>query len=238
MNIAVNFRALALPAVALSLLGGCDLVGRYMDESPGDRLAQAALAHWAAPGEPFLEGASGRDTVASVHATGARSWEVAVVPPSEGPPSVWTFEVTRVDIYPVFPGNAFAIWLDRRAGELGMHTFLPPEVQRPLRDGRIEAVGELEIRYGLSDRAGRNTETRVAYRRPGAEGGEPSWEIQPESRSSAALLHMLQTVTDDMLRHDERVQTCTGSLSPEGVPRSHQLRCIAQVLEQEFGPGA
>lgn len=238
MNFAVRLRTLTLPALALSILAGCDLVSRYMAESPDDELAQAALAHWAAPGRPFLEGASGRDTVASVNATGARAWEVAVVPPSGGAPSVWTFEVTKVEIYPVFRGNAFANWLDRRSRELGMHTFLPPEVRAPLRDGRIEAVGELEIRYGLSDRTGRNTETRVAYRRPGADGGEASWEIQPESRSPAVLLQMLQTVADDMVRHDERVQTCMGSVSPQGVPRADQLKCLAQVLEQQFGPGA
>jgi hypothetical protein len=47
---------------------------------------------------------------------------------------------------------------------------------------------------------------------------------------------MLQTVTDDMVRHDEGVQTCMGSVTPRGVPRAEQLACVAQVLQKEFAP--
>ncbi|MGD8320043.1 MAG: hypothetical protein PVJ02_06300 [Gemmatimonadota bacterium] len=236
MNVAVHPRALLLLCATAVVLCGCDLVTRYMREPPGDRLARAALAHWATPGRPFLEGASGHDTVASVNATGARAWEVAVVPPTAGPPSVWSFEVTDVEIYPVFPGEAFTDWLEGRAKALGMHSSLPAELEGALKDGRIEGVGSLAIRYGLADRTARNVQRRMAYLEASGQSGQPGWRIQPASMAASVLRLMLETVADDMVHHDERVQSCMGNPSPREVPRSKQLDCIAQVLEQQFGP--
>ena len=85
-----------------------------------------------------------------------------------------------------------------RARELGMRTFLPPEVADALRRGDILAVGDLEIRYGTADRSGRNTEERVAYLTPGAQGERAAWSIQSVSRSANVLLMALKTVVEDM----------------------------------------
>jgi len=104
----------ALAALLALAAAGRDFVGRYLAGTPEDRLVQAVLAQWAVPGKPFLDGVSGRDTVASVTATGSRSWEVA----------------------------------------------------------------DVEVRYGLSERGGRATETRVAFLSPGPAGGNPVWRIQ------------------------------------------------------------
>jgi len=226
---------LAALAALVAALSGCDFVGRYLAGTPEDQLVQAALARWAAPGVPFLDGASGRDTVASVSPTGARSWEVAVVPPGGGSPVVWALEVTRVEAYAVFPGEAFGRFLSDRARELGMRTFLPPEILSGMASGAIQGVGDLEVRYGPAQRSGRNSVTRVAYLVSGADGGEPAWRIQDESRSANVLLQSLQTVVEDMIRRDDRVLSCMGSGTPGSVPRSEQLACARKVWTQEFG---
>jgi hypothetical protein len=224
---------LLIPLIAL-LASGCDLVDRYVSGTPEDRLVDAAVERWASPGSPFFDGASGRDTVASVNPTGARAWEVGVLPPSGGVPVVWSFEVVRAEVYAVMPGEAFARWLGERARELGMRTFLPPEVAQALRDGDIRAVGDLEVRYGTADRTGRNTEVRVAYLAPGEAGARPRWRIQPVSRSSNVLLEALQTVVEDMVYRDDRVLSCMGSGTPRGIARAIQLACVGEVWQQEF----
>ncbi|GMV04410.1 MAG: hypothetical protein AMXMBFR53_06910 [Gemmatimonadota bacterium] len=226
---------LAALAVVAALLAGCDFVGRYLAGTPEDQLAQAALERWASPGTPFLDGASGRDTVASVSPTGARSWEVAVVPPEGGAPVVWALEVTRVETYAVFPGEAFGRFLSDRARELGMRTFLPTEVLSRMASGAVLGVGDLEVRYGPAQRGGRNEMARVAYLTPGGDGGETAWRIQDASRSANVLLQALQTVVEDMIRRDDRVLACMGSGTPASVPRAEQLACVRKVWTQEFG---
>lgn len=221
----------ALLAVFLS---GCDFVARYRAGTPEHQLAQAALAQWAPEGGFFMEGVAGRDTVAAVTATGERSWEVALMPRSGGSPSVWALEVVRVETYPTFPGPAFFRFLSEQARELGMRTFLPSEVQDAVSAGTIRGVGEIEVRYGRAERSGRNTELRVAYLTTGGEGADPSWRIQGVSRSANVLLEALRTVTDDLLRHDDRVLSCMGSPSPAGVSRTVQLACIRKVWTDEF----
>lgn len=220
-----------LPALALS---GCDFVDRFLAAAPEERLVDAAVARWAAPGRPFLDGASGRDTVASVSPTGARAWEVAVMPLSGGAPVVWSFEVTRAEVYVTMPGDAFARWLGDRARELGMRTFLPAEVADALRRGDILAVGDVEVRYGTADRSGRNTEERVAYLAPGSQGGPPTWSIQPVSRSGNVLLLALKTVVEDLVYRDDRVISCMGSGTPRSIPRAVQLECVGKAWSQEF----
>lgn len=224
----------ALILAVVTTAPSCDLVRRYVSESPADRLVEAALAEWAAPGGRFLEGVAGQDTVASVSPTGARSWEVAVIPPSGGVPVVWSLEIPLVEVYPTFPGEAFASWLQERARALGMRTFLPPEVAADLRSGAISAVGNMEIRYGPADRSGRNTQRRTAYLAP-TSTGRLEWRIRPESRSVQVLTEALDLVAEDMLHRDERVLTCMGSASPTNVPRHVQLACLGEVLEQQFG---
>ena len=216
------------------LLSACDFLERYTSGTPEDQLVDAAVGRWATLGRPFFDGASGRDTVASVSATGARAWEVAVVPPSGGAPVVWSFEVTRTEVYPVMAGDAFARWLADRARELGMSTFLPAEISEALRQGQIHAVGDVEVRYGLADRTGRNTEERVAFMTPGSAGEGPAWAIQPVSRSANVLLLALKTVVEDMVYRDDRVLSCMGSGTPRGVARSVQLECVGEVWAQEF----
>ena len=225
-------------ALLAVLVSGCDFVARYRAGPPEHQLAQAILAQWAPEGGLFMEGAAGRDTVAAVTATGERSWEVAVMPRSGGSPTVWALEVVRVESYPTFPGPAFSRFLSEQARELGMRTFLPPEVMDQISSGAILGVGEIEVRYGRAELSGRNTETRVAYLTPEGEGADPSWRIQGVSRSANVLLQALRTVTDDLLRRDDRVLSCMGSLSPAGVSRAVQLACIRKVWTAEFeAPG-
>lgn len=229
---------LALVSASLAVLAtgltGCDLVGRYLAGAPEDQLVEAALEQWASPGAPFLDGVSGRDTVASVSPTGARAWEVAVIPLGGGSPVVWSLEVTRAETYPVFPGEDFVRFLEGRARELGMRTFIPGEVRSAVTAGRILGVGDLEVRYGLSIRSGRNTDEHVAFLIP-TEGGDPIWRIQGESRSSQVLLNALTLVAGDMINRDDRVLSCMGSGTASGVPRAEQLACIRDVWTQEFG---
>ncbi|HKJ01989.1 MAG TPA: hypothetical protein VJ997_06025 [Longimicrobiales bacterium] len=226
---------LLTPLVAL-LVSGCSLPDRLLWGSQEERLVDAAVDRWATPGATFLEGVSGRDTVASVSPIGARAWEVAVLPLSGGAPVVWSFEVTRADVYATVPGDAFVRWLGDHATELGTRTFLPADVADAVRRGDILAVGELQVRYGTVDGSGRTTEERVAYLEPGANGGKATWTIQPVSRSTTVLLQALRTVVGDMVHTDERVLNCMGSPTPRGVPRSIQLECAAKVWTQDFAP--
>lgn len=226
--------SLALATVAA---GACDLVGHYLAGAPEDQLVRAALQRWASPGAVFLDGAAGPDTVASVSATGARAWQVAILPLEGGAPTVWSLEVSRVETYPAFPGEAFGRHLAERARELGMRTFIPGDILSGLADGRLLGVGEVEVRYGPSVRSARNTATSVAYLVPDPAGGAPVWQIQNASRAANVLLDVLRTVTDDMIRRDERVLSCMGAASAGGVPRSTQLACVRNVWEGEFGPG-
>ena len=214
---------------------GCDFVGRYLAGTPEDRLVHAVLAQWAAPGKPFLGGVSRRDTVASVTATGPRSWEVAVMPLGGGSPAVWAMEVTRVEAYPAFPGDAFGRLLAERARDLGLGTFVPTEMLSGMASGAILEIADLEVRYGLSERSGRNTESRVAFLSPGAAGADPAWRVLEPARGPDVLLRALRTVTDDMIHRDERVLSCMGSGTASGVPRATQLACIRKVWTQEFG---
>ncbi len=220
---------------AVAFASGCLMLDRYVSRSPEDALAAEAIGQWATPGAPFLDGVSGRATVASVSPTGARAWEVAVVPPSGGGPMVWSLEFPEIDIHPVFPGPAFAPWLERRARELGMHDVIPEEVATEVRSGQILAVAEMEVRYGPADRTGRRTEERIAYLAPRTSGNDAEWRIQPVTRSAAALSEALETVTEDLIHRDDRVRRCMGSASPAGVPRSTQLDCVRKVLERQFG---
>lgn len=226
--------SLALATVAA---GACDLVGRYLAGAPEDQLVRAALQRWASPGSVFLDGAAGLDPVASVSATGARAWQVAVLPLEGGAPTVWSLEVSRVETYPAFPGEAFGSHLTDRSRDLGMRTFIPDDILSRLADGRLLGVGELEVRYGPSVRSGRNTATSVAFLVPDPAGGAPVWQVQDASRSANVLLEALRTVTDEMIHRDERVLSCMGAASPAGVPRSTQLACVRNVWESEFGPG-
>ena len=220
------------PALVIS---GCRFVERYTSGTLEDQLVEAAVARWATVGQPFFDGTpAGRDTVASVSPTGARAWEVAVLPLSGGAPVVWSFEVTRTEVYTAIPGDAFVRWLSDRARELGMRTFLPPDVADALRRGDILAAGDLEIRDGAADRSGRNTEERVAYLTPGAQGERAAWSIQSVSRSANVLLMALKTVVEDMVYRDDRVLTCMGSGTPRGIARSVQLECVGKVLTREF----
>ena len=225
----------ALAALLALAPAGCDFVGRYLAETPEDQLVQAVLAQWAAPGKPFLERVSGRDTVASVTATGSRSWEVAVMPLEGGSPVVWALEVSRVEAFPVFPGEAFGRFLSERVRELDLGTFVPPEMLAGMASGAILEVADVEVRYGLSERGERNTETRVAFLSPGPAGADPVWHIQERSRGSDVLLRALRKVTDDMIQRDDRVLSCMGTGTASGVPRATQLDCIRKAWEQEFG---
>lgn len=231
-------RTLPLALLALGgVAGACESVSRYLSESPEDRLVDAALAHWAARGEPFLDGVSGADTVASVTATGARAWEVAVLPPSGGVPSVWSLAIVRVEIYPLFPGDAFAAWLEQRAQALGMPGHIPPEVAQGIRVGDVRGVGDLEVRYGPASRTTRRTLERIAYLVPKLYSDDTEWRIQPDSGTAGVLIEALKLVADDVIHGDPEVRACMGVGPPAEADRSTQLACLAEVLGRHFGEG-
>jgi hypothetical protein len=229
----LRIRLLAVALAAAAALG-CDSVGRYLSDTPEDRLVRAAVAAWTTRGAPFLDGASGADTVASVTATGARGWEVAVLPPSGGVPSVWSLEIVRVEVYPVFPGPGFAEWLEQRARALGMSEGLPPETALQIRGGGIRAVGDLEARYGPAGRTTRTTRERVAYLVPRPLSDATEWRVQPDAGPADALIEAVKLVADDLVHADPQVLSCMGA-PPTGVARSVQLDCLAEVLGRRFG---
>ncbi len=229
-------RPLALLVAGIAAVG-CESVGRYLSETPEDRLVDAAVEHWAARGVPFLDGITGEDTVASVTATGARAWEVAVLPPSGGAPSVWSLEISRVEVYPLFHGDAFAAWLAERAQALGLSTPLPPEVTQGIRAGDIRAVGDLEVRYGPASRSTRGTVERVAYLTPKPYSDETEWHVQPDSGAAKVLMEALDLVADDLIHGDPEVRGCIGGGRAAEVERSVELACLAEVLGRRFGEG-
>lgn len=225
----------AAPAVLLLLLaaGSCELVGGYMAGPPEEQLAEAAVEQLAPPGGAFLEGRFRPDTVGTVTSTGERFWDVTVPEADE----TWILHITRVEVLPVQDGDDFIRWINNRARELGYRTFVPPEAVEAVRSGRVRAVGDVALEYGRAGESGRNTMERVAYLEAGAEGDDPAWRLQPEIRSPLVLRDALKTVYDDMTYTDDRVLDCMGAASPASVPRSTQLACVGEVLEQEYGDG-
>lgn len=215
-------------------VGACDTLGRFVSETRQDRLAEAALAAWASPGHPFFDGTSGPDTVASVTPTGARAWEVAVVPPSGGMPVVWSLEISRIEVYPFFPGDVFISWLEERAGALGMRATFPEDVVSDVRRGDIRGLGDIEVRCGPSDASAPDAFERVAYLTPVFATDSTEWRIQPESDSSARLAEAVKLVADEMIHRDVDVLSCMGG-APESVGRGVQLRCLSEALTRRFG---
>lgn len=220
---------------ALALVG-CESVGRYLSESPEDRLVEESVAQWAERGRPFLDGVSGNDTVASVTPTGTRGWEVAVGPPGGGLPTVWTLEIPRAEVYPLFAGAVFADWLDQQARMLGVPEGLPAYVTSGIRDGEIRAVGDLEVRYGPANGAARTTVERVAYLVPRRFSDATEWHVQPASGPPDVLVDALERVVDHLAQTDPRMRDCLGVV-PLQAARSERIRCYAEVLARRFGEG-
>jgi hypothetical protein len=148
---------------------------------------------------------------------------------------VWSLEIARVESYPTFPGEEFGQFLGNRARDLGLRAVIPAELLSRMAAGAVLAVGDLEIRYGPGDRSGRNSETRIALLTTDPDSDAAVWRIQARTRSNAVLLQALKTVTDDMLRTDDRVLTCLGGATPDRVPRATQLACIREVWSRDFG---
>ena len=217
--------------LGLVSLTGCDLVTRFMAGSAEERLVTAVVETWAAPGGLFVEGQAGRDTVGVVVETGDRSWLVTL---PDATISEWALEVARAEVFTVHGGVDYVEWLTTTARELGMRSFVPPEATGLVQSGSVLALGDLEVRYGRSSRAGRNTVERVVYLHATADGSE-EWRIAPETRAMRVLRDALRTVYDAMIFRDERVHSCMGSVDPRSVPRSTQLECVAEVLEIEYG---
>jgi len=225
---------LACLAVVLAA-SGCDSVGRYISERPEDRLVEEAVAQWTERGHPFLDDVSGADTVASVTATGARGWEVAVGPPEGGLPTVWALEIPRAEVYPFLPGNAFATWLDERTRAAGVADGLAPDLAERIRTGDLRAVGDLEVRYGPANRSARTTVERVAYLVPRPYSDETEWHVQPDTSAAGPLAEALRRVVDEMVRTDPQMRGCLGSDVPAEADRSEQLRCYAEMIARRFG---
>lgn len=223
-------------ALLAFIAAGCGRMEPYLSDTPADRVVEAALAAWASPGGLFLDGVADRDTVAAVTPTSARAWEVAVIPVTGGAPAVWSLEIPRVEVYPVFGGDAFVSWLDDRSRALGFGSSLPGDVVADVRRGNILSVADVEVRYGPSNGSARRTVERVAYR-VSMPGGATQWRIQPDTGSSGALLGALKYVADDLIHRDRDVLSCMGASTAVGVARSTQLRCLSSVLDRRFGTG-
>jgi hypothetical protein len=224
---------LALVALAVA---GCERVEPYLSDTPADRVAEAALDAWTSPGGVFFDGVPGDDTVAAVTPTGARAWEVAVVPRAGGSPRVWSLEISRIEVYPVFGGDAFVAWLGDRARSLGFPALLPAEVVAEVRRADVRAVADMEVRYGRADGSGRRTVERVAYL-VSLPGDATEWRVQPESGPAGVLMGALKFVADDLIHRDRDVLDCMGHGSAAGVARATQLRCLSDVLDRRFGSG-
>lgn len=228
-------RALAL-AVPLAA-AGCDRLDRFVSGTSEDRLVQAAVAQWARRGAPFLDGVTGRDTIASVSATGARSWEVAIIPAGGGPPETWALEVVRAETWPVFTGERFAGFLEERWARLGAGPALPPATLAALREGAIAGVGSLEVRYGLAHGASRATISRVAYLIPGPGGQRAAWEIQRASGTPELLRDALRAIAGEMVQTDERVRACLGGAGGAGSGSAAARACVQRAWAEEFEGG-
>jgi len=217
-------------AVIVSSAAACDFVESFVGASSEARLAEAALAVFAAPGAPFMEARFSRDTVGLVTETGERTWDVTI---PDGA-STWVFEVTRAEVYPVYAGEAFAPWLEQTARGLGLRGFIPPDGKSMIASGSVTALGDLEVAFGPSGGRGRTPIERVALLRAGTDGD--SWSVEGDGNRSARVVRdALKLVYADMLARDERVQTCMGSVDARSVPRATQLECVADALELVYG---
>lgn len=222
-----------LTLLAVTSLAGCALVEGFLEGSAEERLVSAAVTIWAEPGRVFVEGAVGRDTVGTTSETGEHAWLVTV---PDGAVSEWAFEVARAEVFVVHDGAAYSEWLGSTARELGLRSLIPPEATSLVQDGSVVAFGDLEVRYGHADRAGRNTIARVAYLHAAADGSE-EWRIVTETRAMRVIRDALRTVYGDMIVRDQRVHSCMGNVDARSVPRSTQLACVAEALERDYGGG-
>ena len=222
---------LTVQALLVTLsLGGCSFVRDFVAGPLDERLAKEAVAHWATPGSPFMDGALGQDAVETVAETGEWAWEVTVAG------GVQALEVAKAEVFPVFPGDDFSTWITTRARELGFRSFIPPDVRSMVTEGRISAVGDLEVKFGPADGGGRSTVERVAYLT--VDGGKKTWAIQAESRTAMVLRDALNVVYSDMILTDDRVMDCLGAVGPGTARRSRALGCIAEALALEFRQGS
>ncbi len=143
-------------------------------------------------------------------------------------------KLLRTDVLPVFPGEAFARWVNARARDLDRRAVLSRDAFRLLSGGTVLAVGDVEARFRRLDRSDVNHLRRTAYLQPAQDGKDPVWRVQPEVRTAVILRETLGRVYDEFARMDERVMTCMGSDAPS-VDRSTQLKCVADVLGRQFG---
>ena len=224
-------RMLSATAFIVTLtLGACTLVADFIAGSETEQLVEEAVARWATPGRPFMEGAFAQDVVSAVTETGTRQWDVTVADER------YALEVTRAEVLPVFAAEEFTRWMTNRARELGVRTFVPQDVLSLVTSGAIAAVGDLEVTFGEASGAARSTYERVAYLR--ADGGSVSgWSIQPESRSAMVLRDVLNAVYTDMIFTDDRVMDCLGAVGSGTSQRPRALACIGDVLALEYGGG-
>lgn len=225
-------------SLALLLLvgvSGCDLVLGFIRGSPEKRLAQAVEEAWVSPGAPFVGGAYGRDTIASVESTGSRSWRVKIPAPGrlEGA-QTWELEIEGVDVYRVFPSEEFAGFVRDRAMELDRRAALSREAWLLLSRGEVLAVGDVAAHVRRTDQAGSADVDQIAYLR-GTSMRNGEWALEPETRTSIQLRNVLRVVYEDLALRDDRVHTCMESVDPTHVPRPVQLDCVGQVLAEQFG---
>jgi len=179
-----------------------------------------------------MDGAFGQDRVGTVTETGEWAWEVTVAD------DLYAFEVAKAEVFPVFAGDDFTNWISSRARELGFRSFIPENVRAMVTSGRIEAVGDLDVKFGQADGGGRSTYERVAYRTVD-EGGSSAWSIQPETRTAMVLRDALNIVYTDMMYTDDRVMDCLGAVGSGTSQRTRALACIGAALALEYrrGPG-
>ena len=140
------------------------------------------------------------------------------------------FQITELEAYPVFEGEAYAQHLHEAAAAVNRRDGLTQAARTVVRDGDYLAIGLVRIQVTLSSRAGREAVQQLAVM-PRALGGK--WEFRDEDRTLGTLWRATRVLFDDMMRNDDRVINCTRGVDVS-QDRGPSLECATTVLGREF----
>lgn len=222
-------RILRTAAVILASLvpAACGLLG---DRSLEASLQNFALASWADVGVQFM-GRYGSGPITTVAAQSPDSWSVTYPDVDvAGGAVIGEFQITQLEAYPIFEGEAYAQHLHEAAAAVNRRDGLTQEARTVVRDGDYRAIGLVRVQVTLSSRAGREVVQRLAVM-PRAFGGK--WEFRDEDRTLGTLWRATRVLFDDMMRNDDRVINCTRGVDVSR-DRGPSLECATTVLGREF----
>lgn len=229
----------ALIAATTTLLGlgatGCDLVDELLDRGGrAEELRRIAVDELAGPGDRFL-GRIGDGPVIRVETVSDTLFRVVV--PDDGAPegeATWQLELTRVEVFPLFPGRDFADYVQERATAVDRRRGLSQEGWSLIADGSVLAVGGVEGEARAVARSGRVSVDRVAFLAPVPGEDEARWSLQPDTRTVLYLSDAVRTAYEGLMYGDDRVMSCAGTAEPRSTPRPVLLECAADVLSGQF----